>query len=247
MASVIGSLLPTLAAGAANYMSGGLKSLGPENKTKLTAGDELLSVDFDCTYSVSTDMSAKVSEFPVESGSPISDHIQVGSDTISLQGEFTSCSWGVVGSITEDPSRIADIGNVFASSYTGTARLKKAKDALTYMFKNQTALFTLVTPYDVFTNLAITSLKIEHKGPKEMFTFSMSLKVISVTELAWGEVVQGSSKKAIANKGGKKKASVGVKSKPKENVIDTSKYKRAASRQYNWDNTTSRDAEGMVL
>ena len=116
----------------------------------------------DCTVSIQHSFTNTITEYRVETGVSGSDHIQVNSDTFTVNGVFNNIPLNrYAGDTLKYTNRVAEAYKF----------LKKLRDDRT--------IFTLVSAYDVYDNCAIESLNIP-KGVEDgnALFFDMTIKRI---------------------------------------------------------------------
>ena len=105
------------------------------------------SLELDALLTESTTLSSQITEYPIEDGSVISDHITQENETLSIEGVITSA------------------GTLFNLSF-GKAKLIAAKETLRQLHRER-ALITIVTGLDVYTDFAIESCEIRQKRARD--------------------------------------------------------------------------------
>lgn len=116
----------------------------------------------DCTVSIQHSFTNTITEYRVETGVSGSDHIQVNSDSFTVNGVFNNIPLNrYAGDTLKYTNRVAEAYKF----------LKKLRD--------DRAIFTLVSAYDVYDNCAIESLNIP-KGVEDgnALFFDMTIKRI---------------------------------------------------------------------
>ncbi|POY46512.1 phage baseplate protein, partial [Avibacterium paragallinarum] len=101
-------------------------------------------LELDALLTESTSLSSQITEYPVEDGTVISDHITQESERLSLSGVITSA------------------GTLFNISL-GKYKLIEAKETLRELHGRR-ELITIVTGLDVYEDFAIESLEIERNS-----------------------------------------------------------------------------------
>jgi len=152
------------------------------------------SVPLDALLIEDTELSANISQYPVEEGADISDHI------------------------TQEPERLAVSGVVTAAGITifgagGRSKLIAAKETLRQLHKQRIPV-TIVTGMDVYADYAMANAKISRTNEGEKITLDCEFQKIDKVQLkqadippekAAGSKGQGANGKAgqTASKGGK--------------------------------------------
>jgi len=107
------------------------------------------SIDLDVTMDEVHEWQNDVTTNPVETGSPITDHIQSMPDKITITGMISDS--GISDAV------IKEFSNVDSSEFL--TRVQTAFDLL-YKLKDERKLVTVYTKYKVYTDMAVSSLSI---------------------------------------------------------------------------------------
>lgn len=210
---VIASLIPTTVSAATSIASRGYNGigLGEEFHTNIAPQDAEVSIeslDFDCILNESITRTAKMSDYAIESGSSISDHISIDPIELHLTGKMTSMTDGVVGTAVSNPEKLLGIrsfDDLKKTSYNGSGKIHKAFTTMNKMFEARTP-FAIVTGLTIHRGMIITSMTISRDSPLEEYNFDMTLKQLNVTILEWGQIVESKARKQpTKNRGGKPK------------------------------------------
>lgn len=122
-------------------------------------------LELDATLSAEHGRSAQVTQYPVERGAPISDHIQPDPDTVRIEGLVTNAPIGIEGDGANDADRA---GDVF--------------DALEILH-NAGEPVTIVSDLGVYANMAITSITYPRDTlTREALRFSITAKQVRLAE-----------------------------------------------------------------
>lgn len=148
------------------------------------------SLELDALLTESTALSSQITEYPIEDGSVISDHITQESETLSIEGVITSA------------------GTLFNLSF-GKAKLIAAKETLRQLHRER-ALITIVTGLDVYTDFAIESCEISRSAEAgEQYSVSISLRKIKKVSLRTEEIPPEKTSGRATGKAGKTKQNAG--------------------------------------
>lgn len=124
----------------------------------------------DCVTEINHDMRNEVSEYPVEDGETISDHVQKRNRTFSFSAQYSPYNLNVWvdDKIAQDPQ----------------SRVQEAYRALIGLRDNRT-VFTFVSKYDSYPNCVITNLSIPvtpDQGNSLRFSAEITQLRIATTE-----------------------------------------------------------------
>lgn len=148
------------------------------------------SLELDALLTESTTLSSQITEYPIEDGSVISDHITQENETLSIEGVITSA------------------GTLFNLSF-GKAKLIAAKETLRQLHRER-ALITIVTGLDVYTDFAIESCEISRTAEEgERYSVSISLRKIKKVSLRTEEIPPEKTSGRATGKAGKTKQNAG--------------------------------------
>ena len=127
------------------------------------------ALELDALVSENTSLKSQITEYPIEDGSVISDHISQESETLSLEGVITGT------------------GTLFNIA-AGKSKLIAAKEALRTLHKNR-ELITIITGVDVYEDFAIESCDINRNNKDgEQFSVNLELKKINKVTLRTEEI-----------------------------------------------------------
>lgn len=148
------------------------------------------SLELDALLTESTTLSSQITEYPIEDGSVISDHITQENETLSIEGVITSA------------------GTLFNLSF-GKAKLIAAKETLRQLHRER-ALITIITGLDVYTDFAIESCEISRSAEGgEQYSVSISLRKIKKVSLRTEEIPPEKTSGRATGKAGKTKQNAG--------------------------------------
>lgn len=169
-------------------------------------------LELDALLTESTSLRSQITEYPIEDGSVISDHISQESETLSIEGVITGA------------------GTLFNIS-AGKSKLIAAKEALRELHEKR-ELISIVTGVDVYDDFAIESCEISRNNEDgEQFSVSMELRKIKKVTLRTEEIPPEKTSGKAKGKAGKTKTKAGkgaVKTKNgKENPISKVKTEKA--------------------
>lgn len=147
-------------------------------------------LELDALLTESTSLRSQITEYPIEDGSVISDHITQESETLSIEGVITGA------------------GTLFNIA-AGKAKLIAAKEALRELHKKR-ELITVVTGIDVYEDFAIESCEISRNNEDgEQFSVNLELKKINKVTLRTEEIPPEKTKGKATGKAGKTKTKAG--------------------------------------
>jgi hypothetical protein len=135
--------------------------------------DVITEIPMDACISRNYDFRAQVTQFPIETGSTVTDHVHLQPDELTLEGMVSNVP------VTEVPTVLDLRGDAQASpGATAGGRAQQAYDALLTVFRKRLPL-TVFTEHNIYEDMILESLSI----PKDRVTgdslkFSASLKKI---------------------------------------------------------------------
>lgn len=155
--------------------------------------NDLIAIDLDVTISEAHEWTNEVTSNPVELGSPITDHIQVNPDKLSITG--------MISDAPIDPAVIDQFqGNIDGGLYS--ARLQTHFDWLYFLARNREPI-TVYTRYKNYSNMAIASLNLPRDtGLGEALQFNIEFVNIRLVSTQTVPVPAGISKKLDKKAGG---------------------------------------------
>jgi len=161
---------------------------GPNASTKVFGG--IASLDFDATLDELHEWKNEVTQNPVETGSPITDHIIEKPDKLRLQGV-----------ITNSPLRGEFAGQYFGGD-TQSPRIQTAFDAIRELHKSRDVV-VVYTKHAIYTDMAIESVSIPRNAQiGEEVQFTMDLVNIRLVSTQMVTLPPGISTKKEAKAGG---------------------------------------------
>ncbi|MFZ7222726.1 phage baseplate protein [Avibacterium avium] len=147
-------------------------------------------LELDALLTESTSLSSQITEYPVEDGTVISDHITQESERLSLSGVITGAG---------------TLFNVGLGKY----KLISAKETLRELHANR-ELITIVTGLDVYQDFAIESIEIERNSDDgERLNVTAEFRKINKVSLRKEEMPPEKTSPSVKGKTGKTKAQVG--------------------------------------
>lgn len=174
-------------------------SVVPYDETAIEQ-DTVVSLDLDVTSDEVQEWSNDVTSFPVEIGSPITDHIQPLPDKVSITGIISN-------------SAISETAMSKLSS--GDDRCQTAFDLLRKISDDR-KLVTLYTRYKIYSDMALKSTNIPRDASiGDSIKFRMEFIHVRLVNTQTIDVPAGISKKLDKKQGGKN-GSVGHKTEPKK-------------------------------
>ncbi|WP_407251586.1 phage baseplate protein [Klebsiella oxytoca] len=174
---------------------------------------EYSALSFDSVPQIGIKRKADVSSYAIESGSEVSDHIQIKNDTITLSG------W-----ITESPLSLR--GDIISSSGANGTRVKQAIDWLNTTFEARQTI-SLVTRDAVLESVVLTGVSYDYDDALDAMKFDLSFEKIRLVSSKEVDVI-ATKTKGTTNKGKTVKTKAPTSNTPKkDNTIST------LSSQYN--------------
>lgn len=168
----------------------GLYYGGPNFSTSVFSG--IASLDFDATLDELHEWKSEVTQNPVETGSPITDHVIEKPDKLRLQGV-----------ITNSPLRGELAGQYFGGD-TQSPRIQTAFDAIRALHKAREVVI-VYTKHAVYDNMVIESVSIPRNAQiGEEIQFTMELVNIRLVSTQMVTTPPGISAKKKASTVGKK-------------------------------------------
>jgi len=170
---------------------------GPNSGTKVFGG--IASIDFDATLDELHDWRNEITQNPVETGSPVTDHVIERSDKLKLTG-----------TITNSPLR-----GEFAGQYFGgdneSPRIQTAFDAIRELFKSRDVV-VVYTKHAIYTDMVIESVSIPRNAQiGEEVQFTMELVNVRFVDTQLVKLPPG-----ISAKKDKKAGNLGKKAEPQK-------------------------------
>ena len=223
--------------------------IGSTQKTMVKPEDETLGVEFfefDALLGEQFSRDIKITEFPVEDGSPVADHQSVSTGKLTLTGEITGT---------------ADILNVFNpelyktlygirsytdfknTSFTGSGKLQKTIQQLDSM-STAGSLFSITTGVYVWNNMAIS-----HIGTNRNTAFDkieVNINFVQVTYVKTQEVDIEPQKTKNTPKISHKAGSKNAQKKSTDSPVKSDWSKVNTKRQTTIENNLSLSREGKM-
>lgn len=166
-------------------------------------------LELDALLTESTSLRSQITEYPIEDGSVISDHITQESEALSIEGVITGA------------------GTLFNIA-AGKAKLIAAKEALRELHKKR-ELITVVTGVDVYEDFAIESCEINRTADGgEKLDVSLTLKKIKKVTLRTADIPPEKTSGSTTGKAGGTKTKAG-KSTKKDSISKVKTEKAQAS------------------
>lgn len=171
---------------------------------------EFSALSFDSVPQIGVKRKADVSSYAIESGSEVSDHIQIKNDSINISG------W-----ITESPIELR--GDIISSSAANGTRVKQAIDWLNTTFEARQTL-SLVTRDDVLENVVLTGVSYNYDDALDAMQFDLSFERVRLVSSKTVDVI-ATKTKSTTNKGKTVKTKANTATKKDTTVSDiSSKY-----------------------
>lgn len=143
-------------------VAGKIATLGQSRRTILTDGTD--EVEFSATMSVNPSFENSITEYTVEDGGTVSDHVRRKPWKIPVNAQIT----------VDDPLDTTDI-------FSGSPSAEEKLDRLEKWAKEGTRL-TLITPDKSYESLVMESYPPNRPGPEDSYSLSFSLKEVRVAK-----------------------------------------------------------------
>ncbi|WP_447313958.1 phage baseplate protein [Klebsiella michiganensis] len=179
------------------------------NESSASYIQEYSALSFDSVPQIGVKRRADVSSYAIESGSEVSDHIQIKNDSISISG------W-----ITESPIELR--GDIISSGANGT-RVKQAIDWLNTTFEARQTI-SLVTRDAVLESVVLTGVSYNYDDALDAMKFDLEFERIRLVSSKEVDVI-ATKTKSTTNKGKTVKTKANTATKKDTTVSDiSSKY-----------------------
>lgn len=134
------------------------KPRSPQHTTIITADYKVLA--FDAATNITHQFSSKVTSYPVEDRSTVSDHVVNSNPTFTVSGVFSDASAPSLPTKTKSEvsnllSKVGLSGNTRHHQYTQSETYR-----LLLKIRDDRKTITLITPIDTYTDLILTELSI---------------------------------------------------------------------------------------
>lgn len=156
------------------------------NESSASYIQQYSALSFDSVPQIGVKRKADVSSYAIESGSEVSDHIQIKNDTITLAG------W-----ITESPLELR--GDIISSSGANGTRVKQAIDWLNTTFEARQTI-SLITRDAVLENVVLTGVSYDYDDALDAMKFDLSFERIRLVSSKEVDVI-ATKTKSTTNKG----------------------------------------------
>ncbi|WP_154988275.1 phage baseplate protein [Klebsiella grimontii] len=173
---------------------------------------EYSALSFDSVPQIGVKRKADVSSYAIESGSEVSDHIQIKNDSINISG------W-----ITESPIELR--GDIISSSGANGTRVKQAIDWLNTTFEARQTI-VLVTRDAVLESVVLTGVSYNYDDALDAMKFDLTFEIIRLVSSKEVDVI-ATKTKSTTNKGKT------VKTKANTNTVKKDSTVTNLSSQYN--------------
>ncbi|HFT3567318.1 TPA: phage baseplate protein [Klebsiella variicola] len=182
------------------------------NESSTSYIQEYSALSFDSVPQIGVKRKADVSSYAIESGSEVSDHIQIKNDTITISG------W-----ITESP--LETRGDIISSAGANGTRVKQAIDWLNTTFETRQTI-SLVTRDAVLENVVLTGISYDYDDALDAMKFDLNFERIRLVSSKEVDVI-ATKTKSTTNKGKTVKKKANTTTVKKDSTITT------LSSQYN--------------
>lgn len=172
---------------------------------------EYSALSFDSVPQIGVKRRADVSSYAIESGSEVSDHIQIKNDSINISG------W-----ITESPIELR--GDIISSSGANGTRVKQAIDWLNTTFEARQTI-SLVTRDAVLENVVLTGVSYNYDDALDAMKFDLTFEIIRLVSSKEVDVI-ATKTKSTTNKGKTVKTKANTTTVKKDTTVSdiSSKY-----------------------
>lgn len=168
-------------------------------------------LELDALLTENTSLRSQITEYPVEDGSVVSDHITQEAEMLSIEGVITGA------------------GTLFNIA-AGKAKLIAAKEALRQLHQDRT-LLTITTGIDIYTDFAIESCEINRTADGgEKLDVSLTLKKIKKVTLRTADIPPEKTSGSATGKAGKTKTNAGKATANKASQSQQSKVNSQVKR-----------------
>lgn len=174
---------------------------------------EYSALSFDSVPQIGVKRRADVSSYAIESGSEVSDHIQIKNDQINISG------W-----ITESPIELR--GDIISSAGANGTRVKQAIDWLNTTFEARQTI-SLVTRDAVLENIVLTSISYSYDDALDAMKFDLEFEKVRLVSSKEVDVI-ATKTKSTRNVGKTVKTKAPTSNTPKKDSTVTT-----LSSQYN--------------
>ncbi|MVT02324.1 hypothetical protein CD006_06560 [Enterobacter sp. 10-1] len=183
------------------------------NESSASYIQEYSALSFDSVPQIGVKRKADVSSYAIESGSEVSDHIQIKNDSINISG------W-----ITESPIELR--GDIISSSGANGTRVRQAIDWLNATFEARQTI-SLVTRDAVLESVVLTGVSYNYDDALDAMKFDLSFEKIRLVPSKEVDVI-ATKTKSTTNKGKTVKTKAPTSNTPKKDSTVTT-----LSSQYN--------------
>ncbi|HBR2829095.1 phage baseplate protein [Klebsiella pneumoniae] len=174
------------------------------NESSASYIQEYSALSFDSVPQIGVKRKADVSSYAIESGSEVSDHIQIKNDTITLAG------W-----ITESPLELR--GDIISSAGANGTRVKQAIDWLNTTFETRQTI-SLVTRDAVLENVVLTGISYDYDDALDAMKFDLNFERIRLVSSKEVDVI-ATKTKSTTNKGKTVKTKANTTTVKKDSTI----------------------------
>lgn len=181
------------------------------NESSTSYIQEYSALSFDSVPQIGVKRKADVSSYAIESGSEVSDHIQIKNDSINISG------W-----ITESPIELR--GDIISSAGANGTRVKQAIDWLNTTFEARQTI-SLITRDAVLENVVLTGVSYDYDDALDAMKFDLSFERIRLVSSKEVDVI-ATKTKSTTNKGKTVKKKANTTTVKKDSTISdiSSKY-----------------------
>lgn len=172
---------------------------------------EFSALSFDSVPQIGVKRKADVSSYAIESGSEVSDHIQIKNDSINISG------W-----ITESPIELR--GDAIASNGVNGTRVKQAIDYLNKVFEARQTI-SLITRDTVYDNIVLTGIDYSYDEAVDAMLFNLEYERVRLVSSKEVDVI-ATKTKSTTNKGKTVKTKANTTTVKKDSTVSdiSSKY-----------------------
>lgn len=160
------------------------------------------SIPLDALLSEDTELTANASQYEVEDGTVISDHITREPERLSMSGIISAAS-------------------IYTFGAGGRSKLIAAKDALRQIHERRVPI-TIITGSDVYVNFAMVNARISRNNEGEQLSLSCGFQKIDMARLREADIPPAKVSASAKGKAGKTGAKGGKVSDATANKVPPS-------------------------
>lgn len=172
-------------------------------------GSSIGVLPLDALISERTSLNSRATEYPVEDGPPVTDHVVQESELLTVEGWVTAAEVSLLGGVNALAARVAGHGG------GGRSKLIGAKEALRKIHADRLPV-TVVTGLDVYVGFVMERCDIDRNNEDgERFSISADFRKIRKVTMRQAVIPPEKVKGGVKGKAGASKTNAG-KASPKE-------------------------------